>query len=251
MSVEATIWAWSIRKNQISSLEKLVLLSLADRADEDFECWPSAKRLEDDCNTDIKTIYKALESLCSKGIIEKTGKMKGKTKSIPVYKLIGAQKRESTSTPENGIASSEALPKTGELSTPENGSLNLYNNNKNNNVDLVKKASMELSDILDCNPFEISKTSLSDWLAIVKFKGSIVTVTSWNRLCEQLSECESRKISPKEAFDIMVSNNWLSLNADMLRVKNKKQKSSQAKNSKSTYDHKSTDWIKDIHKEMF
>ncbi len=133
MSVEATIWAWSLTKQQVSSLEKLILLSLADRANEKMECFPSAGRLEKDCNTNIKTIYKSLEALCQKNIIKKTGEMKGRTKSVPVYRLLKVQTRETKSTPKNGLAKNEAHPKTGEvahpktgvLSTPKNGSQNL------------------------------------------------------------------------------------------------------------------------------
>jgi len=125
MSLCATQWAWSLNKQQVSSLEKLVLLSLADRADEKMECFPSGKRLEKDCNTDIKTIYKALESLIKKGIIKKTGEMKGRTKSVPVYRLIKVQAREDESIPKNGNAYSEAYPKTDKLSVPKNGYKNL------------------------------------------------------------------------------------------------------------------------------
>lgn len=153
MSVEATIWAWSLSKQQVSSLEKLVLLSLADRANEKMECFPSAKRLTNDCNTNIKTIYIALDSLCKKNVIKKTGEMKGRTKSVPVYKLLNVQKREYKSTPENGSSKNEAHPKTGEvahpktgeLSTPENGSLNLKEEPKNitSHISIPKPLSCE------------------------------------------------------------------------------------------------------------
>ena len=102
MSVDATIWAWKFNKQQISSLEKLILLSLADRANEYDECYPSGKRLEKDCNTNIKTIYKCIDSLYKKGIIEKTGEMKGKTKSVPIYRLLNVPKGELKAPPKTG-----------------------------------------------------------------------------------------------------------------------------------------------------
>jgi len=125
MSVEATIWAWSLTKQQVSSLEKLILLSLADRANEKMECFPSAARLEKDCNTNIKTIYKSLENLCKKNIIQKTGQMKGRTKSVPVYRLLNIRVREDLSTPKNGLSKNKAHPKMGTLSLPKNGLQNL------------------------------------------------------------------------------------------------------------------------------
>lgn len=165
MSVEATIWAWSLTKQQVSSLEKLILLSLADRANEKMECFPSAKRLENDCNTDIKTIYKTLDSLCSKNIIKKTGEMKGRTKSVPVYRLINVQKREEKSTPKNGLSKNEAHPKTGEvahpktgeLSTPKNGSLNLKEEPKRRTYTTTTE-----------NPIERTAKSCSEKVVVVK-----------------------------------------------------------------------------------
>lgn len=42
MSIDATRWAWT---QQITPSQKIVLLSLADRAGEDGYCYPSMARL--------------------------------------------------------------------------------------------------------------------------------------------------------------------------------------------------------------
>lgn len=94
MSLDATRWVWSLDRTIVTSIEKLILLSLADRADENFECFPSSKRLCEDTNTAPKTIKKYLKDLRDKGLIIKTGQMKGRTNSVPVYKLIGPSRRE-------------------------------------------------------------------------------------------------------------------------------------------------------------
>lgn len=123
MSLDATLWVWKLGKKLISPFEKLILLSMADRANEYFECWPSIKRLCLDTNSDIKTIKKSLSSLRDKGFIEKTGKMVGRTKSVPVYKLVGPIGREAG--PKTDHLSDEAGPKTDLLSRPKNGPQNL------------------------------------------------------------------------------------------------------------------------------
>lgn len=52
MSLDATRWAWL--QGGIKPTAKFVLLSMADRAGEDHECYPSIKRLCDDTNLDRK-----------------------------------------------------------------------------------------------------------------------------------------------------------------------------------------------------
>ncbi|OEJ66585.1 helix-turn-helix domain-containing protein [Magnetovibrio blakemorei] len=68
MSLDATIWAW--QQEKISSSEKLVLLSMADRANENHICWPSVTRLSKDTCLHRETIMKAVENLSKAGKIE-------------------------------------------------------------------------------------------------------------------------------------------------------------------------------------
>ncbi|MCL6184289.1 helix-turn-helix domain-containing protein [Acinetobacter baumannii] len=119
MSLDATIWAWKTRQKQkvggaLKPLKKLVLLSLADRASETHECYPSIARLVDDTEMDRKTVLKIIDELIEDGFIIDTGKREGKTKQVKVYLLIGVKGRET-------------VPTTVHFDT-ENGDLNSTNN---------------------------------------------------------------------------------------------------------------------------
>ncbi|MDF2417273.1 helix-turn-helix domain-containing protein [Acinetobacter beijerinckii] len=99
MSLDATVWAWKKQFTQVKggpspALKKLVLLSMADRADEQHCCYPSTGRLAEDCQINKKTLFKILEELISDGVIFDTGERKGRTKQVIVYRLIGVQGRE-------------------------------------------------------------------------------------------------------------------------------------------------------------
>lgn len=62
MSLRATCWAWTV---QTSSTNKLVLLALADFADEVGHCWPSVARMQEmTCLSEraIRTALAALEA---------------------------------------------------------------------------------------------------------------------------------------------------------------------------------------------
>lgn len=89
MSTEATIWAW---KQQVPSSQKIVLLSMADRAGEDFRCWPSVRRLCLDTSLSERTVQQAVCDLEKSGLIKRDMR----TGRATVYYLIGVQRREST-----------------------------------------------------------------------------------------------------------------------------------------------------------
>lgn len=89
MSTEATIWAW---KQQLPVAQKLVLLSMADRAGETFQCWPSVRRLCFDTNASERTVQQAISELEKRGLIKRDMRQGRAT----LYYLIGVQGREST-----------------------------------------------------------------------------------------------------------------------------------------------------------
>lgn len=118
MSLDATVWAWKKKFTQAKggsspALKKLVLLSMADRADEQHCCYPSSTRLADDCQINKKTLFKILDELSSEGVIFDTGERKGRTKQVIVYRLIGVQGREDT-VPTLEQLGSESLDTQGE-----------------------------------------------------------------------------------------------------------------------------------------
>lgn len=128
MSRAATDWAWSLN---LKASQKLLLLSLADRADEYHCCYPSIMRLVNDTGLDRKTIGKWINQMIEEGLLSDTGERKGPTKRVRVLKLNldfkCAQKREGSvkgNGPKNGN-----VPKIGPVSIkpsndPKNGLLN-------------------------------------------------------------------------------------------------------------------------------
>lgn len=98
MSVDATRWAW---KQKITPTQKLALLSLADRANEANECWPSIARLEADTGLDRKTILKAISAMVDAAILM----VKKEAGTANKYTLVGVEDRHGTST-NSGTATS-------------------------------------------------------------------------------------------------------------------------------------------------
>lgn len=77
----------SYKQKNINSSEQSVLTRLSWHADINCECYPSIRSISVDTKLNRKTVQQSLVSLEEKKLIIKTGKMRGKTKSVPVYKL--------------------------------------------------------------------------------------------------------------------------------------------------------------------
>lgn len=132
MSIDATRATWKLGK-QVTAIQKLLLLSLADRAGESGQCWPSLKRLEADTNLNRKTIIENRQTLIALGLLEYTGHYQGKQKQIPVMRLTYVNNREDeehsdkdfTGT-ENGTGSNFTSTENNTGTSTENGTGNQY-----------------------------------------------------------------------------------------------------------------------------
>lgn len=86
MSLDATRWAW---RQKVTPTRKLVLLSLADRADENHVCYPSISRLEADTGLYRETIMEAIAELESLGLLV----VKRRSGTSSIYQLVGVEDR--------------------------------------------------------------------------------------------------------------------------------------------------------------
>ncbi|MEK5767898.1 helix-turn-helix domain-containing protein [Acinetobacter schindleri] len=154
MSIDATRWAWTAPVN--NSSQRLVLLSLADRASDEHTAWPSIERLAKDTVLDKKTVQKVILELINLGLIKDTGDRKGPTKRVRVLKLNGVKGREDytqnlddANTPKNGnIKQSQKRNDSKNGNNPENGALN---NPKNGMLNDPKNGVQNLSGNLPMN----------------------------------------------------------------------------------------------------
>ena len=130
MSIDATRWAWTAQVK--NSSQRLVLLSLADRAGEEHTAWPSIERLAKDTVLDKKTVQKVILELIKLGLVEDTGERTGPTRRVRVLKLNGVKGREEytqnlddANTPKNrNIKQSQKRNDSNNGNNPESGTLN-------------------------------------------------------------------------------------------------------------------------------
>lgn len=132
---------------------KLVLLSLADRADENSRAWPSCARVVADTGLDRKTVLKAIKEIIEAGLMIDTGVRIGQ--GSRVFQLVGVAHREAlepipkTGYPKNGTGPKNGMPtypKNGTSTYPKNGIQNLSGNQSRNRSVVKRKATQVPAD---------------------------------------------------------------------------------------------------------
>ncbi len=232
MSRAANDWAWSLDVKPASL--KLLLLAMADRADEEHCCFPSIERMEKDTGLNRKTILGGIKKLVEAGVLKDTGDRRGRTQRVIVYKLIGV---------DSGIkrihTRKETVPKTeqyqkrndtenGTLNGTENGTLNRPENGTQNQSvepviepikDLVP-SKLETEPVTDPVLFEIPLKGKTDKHLVTKselfeLRKLYPAVDVGNHLNRMISWCErhpNRQKTKRGVKDFI--HNWLSQEQD-------------------------------------
>ena len=145
----------SHKQKNLSSSEHSILNVMAFRANDSAECWPSIKSLCESTSLNEKTAQSAILSLLSKGILIRSGEMKGKTKRTPVYKV-------NLNTPKKGCVQNLNTPNISK-NTPKNGAIKYPLNRDMERSDLKSQRKGDFSNSKGPQAFkEIYKTLLSN-----------------------------------------------------------------------------------------
>jgi len=224
MSLDATIWAW---KQEITSTQKLVLLSLADRAGEKDDCYPSIKRLVHDTGLNRKTIMKAIQDMTALGLLDSKRKAFGRSNT---YSLIGVQHREdkshnvsegprrnhsspkngtygknTSSSPKNGTS---VVPKTGLLKVPKLGPKPTIEPSKES----LKEKNIKKENLIDC--FSDDEKPLVQILIDHRqeIKAPLKTERATRMLIKELNHyAQEWGITLDDTLDYWLSKRWQSI----------------------------------------
>ncbi|EPC0967097.1 DnaT-like ssDNA-binding domain-containing protein [Enterobacter hormaechei] len=112
MSIDAMRWAKKVKTGKSSS--KAILTWLADMCGADLCAYPSVAALAEATEMDRKTVLAGLQHLQEIGLVVDTGERRGRTKQIPVYKLVGV---------EESIPDAEQTQNRNSLNNPKNGTV--------------------------------------------------------------------------------------------------------------------------------
>lgn len=201
MSLDATRWAW---QQELRPSQKLVLLSLADRAGSDNTVWPSYEQICFDTGLDRKTVWGAIKAMVELGLMVDTGERKGVTKQIPVLRLVGVQMREKEQSEKRNDSENGTVPKRARKSS-ENGTCNSSENGIRN---------LPVESTKEPKPYAppIDGTLLTAWNQVRKAKrAGPITEIVWKGIER---ESALAGISPSDAVRICVERGWQSFKAE-------------------------------------
>ena len=91
MSIRAMAWAWDAQCPAPGA--KLVLLKLADHANDEGECWPSQGRIAADCGLTRQTVNEHLKKLVEAGLVRCENRFNGTGQLANRYFLLCRETR--------------------------------------------------------------------------------------------------------------------------------------------------------------
>jgi DNA replication protein DnaT len=141
MSRHAIDWVW--KQDIKPATLKLLMLSIADRADEDNCAFPSIARLVKDTGLNNKTAQAGVNKLIEQGYVVDTGKRRGPTMRVRVLKILMLSVSEMEAQPsilnppKNGHISQDTPPQSPDCKAsndPKNGNIPENGNIPDNGV---------------------------------------------------------------------------------------------------------------------
>ncbi|PHM45595.1 helix-turn-helix domain-containing protein [Xenorhabdus miraniensis] len=245
MSMSLMAKAMSIKVG--SHLRKLVLIKLADNANDKGECWPSYQHIADHCECSKSAVRSHIDALIKMGLLIKENRLgnhNGKGNASNVYYLnLSADPVSPKSIPPvppvgSPMLSADTPVPSGDIPPmPSDGTRTSHSFEpvnepvKEPNIPLTpqgagqgKKAKF---DPLTAKPDNVSAETWADW---VKFRQEIkkpLTETSCRQQAKQLAECSD----PDGVICTSIANSWQGLFPD-------KPKRAQQANTHTGFEHK-------------
>lgn len=186
MSLCATKWAWT---QCIKSTQKLVLLSLADRADDKNNCYPSVTRLSKDTCLDRKTVIKNISTLENLGLIQ----VKKRFGACNYYTI----KLRETSTKNGTSTEIGTSTKNGTTPVP-----------KTVLEPVPKTVHKSISNLPYNLPIYIDSELFADYLALRKKIKAVNSERAIKILIGKLEDIKNKGQDPNKAIERSIESSW-------------------------------------------
>jgi hypothetical protein len=243
MSRHAIDWVW--KQDIKPATLKLLMLSIADRADEDNCAFPSIARLVKDTGLNNKTAQAGVNKLIEQGYVVDTGKRRGPTMRVRVLKILMLSVSEMEAqpsilnTPKNGHISQDTppqspdckasndpkngnvpkngnIPDNGVLNDPNNGVLNDPNNGVQNHpleppIEPLKKINKKSAMCLDVLPSYIDLELMTDYIAMRISIKAPMTQRALTILINEIGRLRAQGHDPTVLLESAILNNWKSV----------------------------------------
>lgn len=228
--------------SKLTSTQKLVLLSLADNADDFGSCFPLIETIAKKCSLSVRSVYGQLKKLEELQILtHQTRKYRSS-----IYKINEANIQ--ISKPEKGMLMSDAPNQMQHLASATSakntatssnntatGAKNTATGSPITNTESPRNLLTKKVEEAVRPPEGVNDELWTDFKAVFKFKNKLLTSTTLRKIEAVSEKCGT---APAEIIFMMVSNSWVSVEAEWIT---NKQKQFSKKQSQSPLDDMSTD----------
>ncbi|QYJ79410.1 helix-turn-helix domain-containing protein [Shewanella acanthi] len=216
MSMELMVKAMKAKVG--NPLRKLVLIKLADNANDSGECWPSYQYIADQCEIGKSTVRKHITDLAKAGFLSIESRKGPKGNLTNVYTLTLCHQIAHPVSPDSIGMPPDSTPPMPPDSTGISHSLETVNEPLK---DLPAKAGQatpspsptSLSKTIELDysswPAMPSQPIFKDWLEVRKSKRAKLTQSAINRLAPQLHQAVAAGLSVDEVFELCAAKCWI------------------------------------------
>ena len=201
MSVRVMTQVWEV---DLPDSEKLVLLALADCANDEGGCWPSMKTLTAKCSKSDRTIQAAIKSLVAKGHLSRVEKPgKGCHYSVHPRCVEASELTPEAASPRSGF------PPKGTTLTPEGNDVNPrsgFGQTVKNHQEPPKESEAKVS-----RPEGVSVQLWRDFLKLRNAKRAPLTESALKSI---LREVEKAGWTLPDALEECVARGWQAFKAE-------------------------------------
>ena len=196
-----------------NSTRKLVLVKLADNANDEGECFPSYQYIADHCEVSRRSVISHIEELIKMGLVEKKSRKNQDGSSSNLYILRFEKGGEKTSLPSEKISppsENGSLPPSENISPITNHTINQsINHNTNLTVSNARTKKTSEFDLLE--QFGIEGDLASDFIKHRKAIKKPIT----DRVMKMLkTQADIAGIPIQLAVEIVLATAWQSFQAD-------------------------------------
>ncbi|WP_204243971.1 helix-turn-helix domain-containing protein [Vibrio galatheae] len=177
-------------------LRKLVLIKLADNANDYGECWPSYQHIADQCEIGKSTVRKHIKDLEKSGLLQIENRKGPKGNASNIYKL--------TLTPIAPNSTGVAADSTPPVAADSTGTSHSLEPVKEPKEKSTKKES------LDFSPLGFTAEQVNEFKRLRKHAKADITQRVINTIGKQLDLTRQAGYSNDQILDVWVSKSWRS-----------------------------------------
>jgi DNA-binding transcriptional ArsR family regulator len=192
----------AMRSKLGNPVRKLVLIKLADNANDKGECWPSYQNIADHCEVDKRTVMRHIKALEESGYLVKENRVRSYGNTSNMYTL--SLPSDSVSPPSNPVS----LPPSDSVSPRISQSFKSVNKNQS---DIYSKYDFSLW------PDKPNEELFKNWIDHRKAKKAKVTKLVMDQIGKQLTIAKENGFTVDQCLTEWIYNNWQGFKASWMK----------------------------------